>query len=341
MNSLVSIIIPVKNGQKTIKKCLDSLEKLNYDNYEIIVIDDNSSDGTRQILNSYSGIQVIKTLGIGPSGCRNLGIKLSKGEYLAFTDADCLVHPEWLNELHKGFELVETKNNPLTPFIKGEYELHKGFESVETEACLVVGVGGDQQSPEDETEFGKLVQAFLKTVGFVADYVKGYTPSRTSQTSQTNHNPTCNVMYRKEVFGKVGGFLEELWPGEDVELDYRIKKTGKLMYNPRAIVYHYRPDKLWKFCKMMERYGYAQGFLVRKYGAFRLIHYEPVFLFILFSSIISLLVYNLRLGIGCLVFCLLMPAIYFFIKAKSIRFIQLFVATIVNWNLGFVKGLIK
>lgn len=316
MEPLISIIIPVKNGQKTIKKCLDSLKKLNYANYEIIAVDDNSSDGTRQILNSYPGLQVIETSGVGPSGCRNLGIKLSKGEYLAFTDADCIVHPEWLNELHKGF--VE--------------------EAIE--ACLVVGVGGDQQSPADETEFGKLVQAFLKTVGFVADYVKSRT-SQTSQISQTSHNPTCNVMYRREVFDKVGGFLEELWPGEDVELDCRVKKIGKLIYNPLAIVYHYRPDKLWGFCKMMERYGEAQGFLVRRYGAFRLIHYEPLFLFILFSAVISLIVHNLRLGIGCFLFCLLMPVVYLLVKAKSIRFIQLFVTTIFYWNLGFVKGMCK
>lgn len=304
MNPFISIIIPVKNGEKTIKKCLDSLKNLNYTNNEIIVVDDNSSDGTRQILTSYPGIQVIETSGIGSSGCRNLGIKLSKGEYLTFTDSDCIVHPQWLNELLKGFASVE-----------------------------IVSVGGDQQLPEDETEFGKIVQEFLKTVGFVADYVK-----KDTERIETNHNPTCNVMYKREIFDRVGGFLEGLWPGEDVELDYRIKKLGKLMYNPGAIVYHYRPDKPGKFCKMMECYGYAQGFLMKKYGAFRLIHYEPIFLVILVVAVCVT-------GISGLFFCLLVPLFYLFIRAKSIKktfqFIGLFVATIFYWNLGFVKGLCK
>jgi glycosyltransferase involved in cell wall biosynthesis len=295
MNPLISIIIPVKNEQKTLKKCLDSLKKLNYDNYEIIVVDDNSSDGTLQILNSYPKIQIIKTPGIGISGCKNLGSKQAKGAYIVFTDADCIFHSEWLNELYKGFESVE-----------------------------IVGVGGDQLSPEDETEFGKMVQRFLKeVVSFVGDYVKkeGYTSPALSQNGikliPTNHNSNCNAMYKKEAFDKVGGFLEELRCGEDVELDYRIKKIGKLMYNPKAIVYHYRPDKLWKFCQKMERYGFAQGLLVKKHGVFRLIHYEPIFLFILFSSIICFLVYNLRLGIS-LLFCSVIPVIYLFIKTKSI-----------------------
>lgn len=308
MKPFISIIIPVKNGGKTIKKCLDSLKNLNYANYELIVIDDNSSDATPEILRQYPPLAggrgwKIKTQGLtstGPSACRNLAIKQAKGEYLAFTDADCLVHPEWLNELLKGFEEED-----------------------------VVGVGGDQQSPQDETDFGKLVQDFLKTVGFVADYVK-----KEKKKIETKHNPTCNVMYKKEIFDKVGGFLEGLWPGEDVELDYRIKKPGyKLIYNPEAIVYHYRPDNLSAFCQMMKNYGQAQGFLVRRYGLFRLIHCELIFLL----SLVGIFIINLNIGLFCSLLCLIM----LFIKLKSIKFMRLFVVTIIYWNLGFVKGLCK
>ncbi|MEW6607493.1 MAG: glycosyltransferase [bacterium] len=311
MKSFISIIIPVKNGEKTIKKCLDSLINLNYPNYEIIVINDNSNDKTQEILNSYRNLQVIKTQGIGPSGCRNLAAKQAKGEYLAFSDADCLVHPKWLIELLKGFDSEQ-----------------------------IVGVGGSQQSPEDETEFGKTVQAFLKTVGFVADYIK-----KGTERIETKHNPTCNVIYKKEIFDKVGGFLEELWPGEDVEFDYRIKKLKKykLKYNPQAIVYHYRPDNLSGFCKMMKRYGWAQGFLVRKYGVFRLIHYEPIFL--LLSTLIGL--WSIVSGLWSLVFilCLFFPLFYLLLKTKSIKktlqFTRLLVMTIIYWNLGFMSGLIS
>jgi len=308
MTPFISIIIPVKNGEKTIKKCLDSLKNLHYTNYEIIVIDDNSNDKTSEILSSYEGIKVLKTSGVGPSNCRNLAIKQAKGEYLAFTDVDCLVHPDWLNELLKGF--AEDK---------------------------VISVGGDQQSPDDETKFGKLAQEFLKTVGFVSDYIK----KGKTTIIETQHNPSCNVIYKKEIFSKIGGFLEELWPGEDVELDYRIKqlKQYKLKYNPLAIVYHYRPENLGAFCKMMKNYGWAQGFLVKKYGAYRAIHYEPIFLLILLLSFMGICIHHLNLGLVCS----LLPLFYFYLKTKSIKktlqFIRLLTMTIIYWNLGFVDAL--
>src|ERR1035437_10087004 len=100
---LVSIIIPAKNASSHINACLDSLKKLEYPDYEVLIINDGSSYPTKDILASFSGIRVIETAGIGPSAARNLGLKEAKGEYIAFTDADCIVHPQWLKELLKGF----------------------------------------------------------------------------------------------------------------------------------------------------------------------------------------------------------------------------------------------
>ena len=93
---------------------------------------------------------------------------------------------------------------------------------------------------------------------------------------EVRHNPSYNVMYRKNIFLKEGGFLEGLWPGEDVELDRRLKMKGyRLFWSPDALVYHYKPQDTASFRKMMSRYGWAQGFLVRKYGPFRRIHFLP------------------------------------------------------------------
>jgi len=84
---------------------------------------------------------------------------------------------------------------------------------------------------------------------------------------ETIHNPSCNSIYRTEVLKKINGFLPGLWPGEDIELDYRIRKSGgRIVCNSRAEVRHYRPKNLLVFCKMMFRYGRAQGVLVRRYG---------------------------------------------------------------------------
>ncbi|MEM3522621.1 MAG: glycosyltransferase, partial [Candidatus Bathyarchaeia archaeon] len=86
----VSIIVPVKNCKPTIKSLLDSLMKLKYpkDTLEIIIVDGNSKDGTREILKNYS-VKVLEEPGLGLNYARNIGFKNSTGEIIAFTDGDC------------------------------------------------------------------------------------------------------------------------------------------------------------------------------------------------------------------------------------------------------------
>ncbi len=319
---LVTIIIPVKNNEATISKCLTSIFELNYENYEIILINDGSSDATGNILHEFKiksvdldkikNFKIIETSNVGPSKARNIAIKESKGEFVAFTDGDCIVHKEWINELIKGFV-----------------------------SHIIAGVGGDQQSPQDDTEFGKLVHRFMKSTGFVIDYVKS-----SSKIIEVEHNPTCNVMYRKEIFSRVGYFLEGLWPGEDVELDYRIKKAGyKLLFNPGAIVYHYRPDNIKKFVNMMERYGKVQSILVKKYGLFRKIHYVPIITLFLLSCIIFFLFKQIYLSLLLILILLLSPLIYFAIKTKNCvdtyKFYMLGMITLFFWHYGFFKQMVK
>ncbi len=302
-NTLVSVIIPAKNSQFTIKKCLDSLLNSGYKAYELIVINDGSTDDTENILSGYNNIKVLKTEGVGPSQARNIGISQAKGEFIAFTDADCIVENNWLEELLKSF--IDDK---------------------------VAGVGGSQKSPEDDTAFGKRVQEFFSIFGFAAEYVKSGVKIRA-----TNHNPTCNSMYRKAVLIEAGGFLESLWPGEDVELDYRIKKKGYcIIFNPAAVVYHYRSADINKFSAMMFRYGKSQGFLVRKYGLFRGIQALPFVILVLLGFVLT----NLTVGLGILI--MLFTGV-FFIAAKGSKYplviLKLFWVALLKWNLGYFKGI--
>jgi GT2 family glycosyltransferase len=93
---------------------------------------------------------------------------------------------------------------------------------------------------------------------------------------QVNHVASCNAMYKRDVIEEVGGFDERLWPGEDVDLDYKVTHKGyKTAYNPKAIIAHHRPKNLKSFFNMMKRYGWAQAYLIRKYGIFRKLHYVP------------------------------------------------------------------
>jgi glycosyltransferase involved in cell wall biosynthesis len=98
-NPQASIIVPVFNGQNVIRDCIDSLLKLNFSGTEreIIIVDNGSSDRTPEILAEYGElIHCYQEQHRGASAARNHGIDKSRGKWIAFTDADCVVDTEWL-----------------------------------------------------------------------------------------------------------------------------------------------------------------------------------------------------------------------------------------------------
>lgn len=106
----VSVIIPAYNAEKYLRSCLISLREQSFRDFEIVVVDDGSSDKTFEVASSYAD-RVIRTphnLGVGEA--RNLGASRARGEIFVFTDADVVVPPHWLKRLvqniDKGFKCV-------------------------------------------------------------------------------------------------------------------------------------------------------------------------------------------------------------------------------------------
>lgn len=297
----VCIIIPVGGNFYKLKMCLQSVFNLEYQNKEVIVIDDGLAEEEKRMLSNFGDrMYILHSDKRGPSFARNLALKYTDAEFVAFTDSDCIVDKLWLTELMKGL-----------------------LSMSDAVAC-----GGSQLIPPDASEFEKKVFYFMKNLGLVIDYIKD---EKTEGVIEVNHNPTCNVLFKRDILIKEGGFLEGLWPGEDVELDYRLKRKGyKLLFNPKAVVYHYRPNCMSNFVRTMYRYGKAQGFLVKRYGFFRKIHMVALICFFLllgliyvslrYSTFIPILLLISILGIG-----------YFIIP--------LYVVAALYWNIGFVVGL--
>ena len=95
----VSIIVAVLNGEPWLRSCLESLLAVHYprEDMEIIFVDNGSTDGSIQILREFEPrIRLLHESRRGPSATRNAGVRAAAGRFLAVTDCDCLVHPEWL-----------------------------------------------------------------------------------------------------------------------------------------------------------------------------------------------------------------------------------------------------
>ena len=109
--SLVSIVIPSYNRRSFLEPCLESLTKQTFHKFEVIIVDDGSTDGTIEYLAEFKkghpDIHLrwfIHEENLGANAARNRGVQEAEGSFVAFLDDDCIVKPEWLEELIKGFD---------------------------------------------------------------------------------------------------------------------------------------------------------------------------------------------------------------------------------------------
>jgi len=120
VKDLVSVIVPVYNVEKYLKKCIDSILNSDYKNIEIILVDDGSKDLSGIICDdykeSYNNIKVIHKKNGGLSSARNAGIEVSAGEYILFIDSD-----DYITEKFVG-HLVDTMNKYDVDVVQGNYE---------------------------------------------------------------------------------------------------------------------------------------------------------------------------------------------------------------------------
>lgn len=116
----ISIIVPIYNAEKVLKRCVDSILNQSYKNFELILINDGSKDKSIDIINEYKEkderIKVIDNKNKGVSETRNIGIKTSKGEYIQFIDADDFIDPYMIEET-----LKEIEKNKADSVITGLY----------------------------------------------------------------------------------------------------------------------------------------------------------------------------------------------------------------------------
>lgn len=311
-----SIVIPTKNNADTLERCLRSIRNLDFskDEYEVIIVDGHSTDSTVEIAKKDGCKVFFEDKGV-IGYARDLGVKHAEGEFIAFTDADCVVEMNWLMELLSYFDDEK-----------------------------IAAVGGPNITPQDDTEFAKYVGvllSFLSKVG--ARY--GLAENR---VREVYHNPTCNVIYRKKVLEEIGGFNYSLVTVDDEELDYRIRKRGyRILYTPLAKVLHYRRPNWRRFAMMAYYYGLGRMQAIKLHRDMgRWFHVAPpliistILLLIAFSFIEHLYLWSALtilagggIGIGIMSF-------YLSLKTKM-RKLYIFFGLIAIWFWGYGFGMLR
>jgi GT2 family glycosyltransferase len=248
----VSVVVASYNGERTLKACLDSLERLNYPDYEVILVDDGSTDATAQLvfkghtesnapgatfpmftdkagqLPQFPHLRYIRhAKNAGLSVARNTGILASTGEIIAFTDADCRADEDWLYYL-------------VGPMLNREF----------------AAMGGPNFLPPDDSAVGAAV---MVSPGGPAHVMLN--------DRQAEHIPGCNMAFWREAIEAIGGF-DPIFrrAGDDVDVCWRLEQAGyKIGFSPSALVWHYRRSNVRAYLKQQDGYGEAEAMLVRKH----------------------------------------------------------------------------
>lgn len=104
MRPMISVIVPIYNGEKTLTRCLDSILSQTYNDFEVVLVNDGSTDGSMNLCEEYaqkdSRIRIFNQTNKGVSAARNLGIRNSEGEFLTFVDCDDWIEPEMLSRMY-------------------------------------------------------------------------------------------------------------------------------------------------------------------------------------------------------------------------------------------------
>jgi len=223
----ISVVICAYNAERTMDACLASLRELRYPNYEVIVVNDGSTDRTLEIAQRYPEMRVFSQENKGLSAARNVGYENSTGSIIAYTDSDCVVDPDWLTYLaykfvHAGFVAVGGPNLPPP-------------EDARTPACVAASPGGPTHVLIDDE---------------VAEHIPG-----------------CNMAFLKSALVEIGGFDPiHRAAGDDVDLCWRLQNAGHpIGFSPAAMVWHFRRNTIHAYLTQQMGYGKAEAQLYFKH----------------------------------------------------------------------------
>ncbi len=224
----ISVIVCTRNGRTRIGSCLTAIRGMTGGNFETIVVDDGSTDGTADhVAARFPEVRLLRLPPGGLSTARNAGAAAASHGILAFTDDDCEPDTGWVARLRRAFS---------------------------SGGCDAAGGPNLPPPPRNWREA-------------VVNAAPG-APSHVMLTDEeAEHLPGCNLAVTKEAFEKIGGFDPQFHTaGDDVDFCWRLRDAGcRLGFAPGAFVWHWRRPSISAFLRQQKGYGKAERLLIAKH----------------------------------------------------------------------------
>jgi O-antigen biosynthesis protein len=222
----ISVVVCSCNGNRTIGECLAALSELTYPDYEVIVIDDGSTDGVSETASRYD-VHLIRTGNRGLSAARNLGYETASGEIVAYIDDDAYPDPDWLTYLASTFLTTD-----------------------------FVGVGGPNFPPSGD---GLAAECIARTPG-------GPVHVLLSDREAEHIPGCNMAFRRSAIEAVGGFDPRFRSAGDDVDFCWRLQERGwKIGFSPAAQVWHHSRDSVRRFYRQQRGYGHAEALLEKKW----------------------------------------------------------------------------
>ena len=224
---MVSVVICAYDAERTMRDCLQSLRRLDYPNFEVVIVDDGSRDRTADISMDFPEFRLIRQPNKGLSVARNVGMRAALGEIIAYTDSDCVVDPHWLTLMVRSM-------------------IENNFD----------GCGGPNYAPHED---GWIEASCAASPGAPCQVLVA--------NDRAEHLAGCNMLFSKAALAKIGGFDPQFTSaGDDVDICWRMLDAGfKLGFSPAAFVWHFRRNTVKAYYGQQRGYGRAEAMLHRRY----------------------------------------------------------------------------
>jgi succinoglycan biosynthesis protein ExoA len=329
----LTIVVPIRNEEGSIRETLDGLVRQHYpqDRYEIIVVDGQSSDGTRNVVEKFmdehraASIRLLDNPGKLSSRARNIGIRAARGRLIAVIDGHVYIPS---NRLFAAMQRLAEQHAALclarpAPLLVPELARGKAYWIAIARKCWLAHSQNSYIYSDHE--------------GFVDPVSSGFA-------------------YDREVFGRVGYFDEAFDAAEDVEFHHRLRFAGIEAYtSPELTIYSYPRQTLTALFRQMVRYGVGRARCLRKHrGSFSRELLIPPAIFSFFALLpliaaISWVLPALGIAVAVLLLCYGLPVLATGMAAsvRRRRFLPAFFVAAAIWTIhmglgyGFLKAVFE